>query len=165
MDKIAQPQPWQDRLALEAVESQLVGAVVAVAATSLTSFERLTEECLAAAGGARMHSVLALGIADGPCLLSTYFAPMTGMVRLDSMRAEALGRAEQLARRAALGMPPTVAVQHCACRGWTDPCVGATLARHGCQALIADAGELSGRRRRKVRALAAELGIDLTLVP
>lgn len=133
---------------------------VAIAATSGVVLQRLIDEHLLARQTS-IHSILLIGVAAEPGPLVATFAPMSGLVTPDAMRAFAIADAEKIARQALESVPEHVAVQYCVCTGWNR--LPTLLATHGCQGAVVAEGDPSRRQLRAIRKSSSRLGIDLSL--
>jgi hypothetical protein len=95
--------------------------------------------------GNRPASATIVCVANRPQLIH-YWAPMTGLITLDRIRAMGVASASEAARTAAASLPPDIRVQHQVARSWSDAL--RLVGEH-------DVIVVSGARRRHQRLLAA----------
>jgi len=134
---------------------------VTVAATSIARFSRICS-ALSATGYGGVQSVFIVGIAPPPTLIES-FAPTTGTTNAKQMSADALRRAERVAREAAALLPATIGVRHCSTKGWGDGLVR-LLTISECQCLLVDRSDVRGWRVRGLRRRLGRLGVALVVV-
>ena len=137
-------------------------SVVAVGATSTAGFTRLLPALRLRADVSEVRSVLVIGIAKlNPVL---YFAPTTGLIRLEDITAEEIRLADRAASAAVMPLEMDVASRHCACNGWRDARLCRVLSAYDCQSLFVHASDVPTWRRRGLRRRLAAVGVSLVVV-
>ena len=134
-------------------------SAVAIAATSQAAFR----SAIPALQLSRPRFVLVLGVARLNTW-DTFFAPGTGLIKLDDMEAAAIRCADRAATAAASSLPMDVDSRHCVCSGWRDKGLRGAVAANECESLIVHASDLPAWRRGRVRRWLGEVGVSLVVV-
>lgn len=114
-----------------------------------------------AIGVNKVCSVVVIGIARLNTW-ETYFAPSTGLIKLEDMEAQAIRLADRTAHAAAMSLSPDVASRHFACHGWRG--LPGALRGCGCESLFVHASDVPPWRRPGLRRSLAKVGASLVVV-
>jgi hypothetical protein len=112
---------------------------------------------------ARGSAILVIGAPEA-CTWVEYWAPVTGLVSVRQMRADAQADLEQEVRRCIRLLPNTISAHHIGWSSWNSPALLGLLRRLDCSAIVVPEENLVARHRRGVRWIASELGAELVTV-